>query len=63
MLPVGCPIPANTPHAVSVSLPTWASNVGYEEGDPIVVNAMKGGYPRFVFHPIIKQVTMTDDSL
>jgi hypothetical protein len=28
--------------AVSVSLPTWADNVGYEEGDPRVIKAMKG---------------------
>ena len=55
MLPTGHPVP-DTPHAVSVSLPTWASNVGYEEGDPKVVSLMQGGYPRFVFHPLVKQV-------
>ncbi|KAJ3260007.1 hypothetical protein HK103_001517 [Boothiomyces macroporosus] len=55
MLPVGETIP-ETPHAVSVSLPTWQDNVGYEEGDPAVVSKMKGGYPRFVFHPLIKQL-------
>lgn len=53
--PVGTPIP-ETPHAVSVSLPTWQANVGYEEGDPSVVNLMQGGYPRFVFHPFVKQL-------
>ncbi|KAJ3343835.1 hypothetical protein HDU91_000323 [Kappamyces sp. JEL0680] len=52
--------------AVSVSLPMWADNVGYEEGDPRVIKAMKGkcstgnasagGYPRFVFHPLIKKL-------
>jgi cystathionine gamma-synthase len=54
-LPVGTPIP-ETLHAVSVSLPTWSSNIGYEEGDPEVTNAMKGGYPRFVFHPLVKEL-------
>lgn len=53
--PTGTPIP-DTSHAVSVSLPTWQSNVGYEEGDPKVLNAMKGGYPRFVFHPLIQKL-------
>ena len=32
--------------AVSVSLPTWAANVGYEEGKEWVLNRMKTGYPR-----------------
>ncbi|KAG0183992.1 hypothetical protein DFQ28_000319 [Apophysomyces sp. BC1034] len=31
---VGAGIPAHTPHAVSVMLPTWQDNIGYEEGDP-----------------------------
>jgi cystathionine gamma-synthase len=53
--PIGFPIP-DTPHAVSVSLPTWASNIGYEEGLPEIVDKMKGGYPRFVFHPIVKKL-------
>ena len=34
--------------AVSVSLPTWASNIGYEEGQEWVVKRMKTGYPRCV---------------
>lgn len=51
--PLGTPIP-DVPHAVSVSLPTWADVVGYEEGDPRVVGALRAGYPRFVFHPAVK---------
>ncbi|KAH7325136.1 pyridoxal phosphate-dependent transferase [Stachybotrys elegans] len=47
---VGASIPPDTAHAVSVSLPTWGSNVGYEEGDPAVVNSMTTGYPRFFVH-------------
>lgn len=56
MLEIGQPIPSDTPHAVSVSLPTWSSNIGYEEGDPHVVSLMVGGYPRFVFHTIVRKV-------
>ncbi len=33
--------------AVSVSLPTWQSNVGYEEGEDWVVGRMTTGYPRY----------------
>jgi cystathionine gamma-synthase len=43
----GLPIPGNTPHAISVTLPTWAANVGYEEGAEWVVSKMQCGYPRF----------------
>jgi cystathionine gamma-synthase len=31
-----------------VSLPTWADNVGYEEGDTRVTEKMITGYPRYV---------------
>ncbi|KAF8637899.1 hypothetical protein AX17_002522 [Amanita inopinata Kibby_2008] len=44
---LGLSVPPFTPHAISVSLPTWRDNVGYEEGDKRVVNAMVSGYPRF----------------
>jgi cystathionine gamma-synthase len=33
---------------VSVSLPTWRANVGYEEGEEWVISKMKTGYPRYV---------------
>ncbi|CAE6510794.1 unnamed protein product [Rhizoctonia solani] len=46
---LGASIP-NLPHAISVSLPTWDDNIGYEEGDKRVVNAMVSGYPRFFIH-------------
>ena len=35
---LGASVPAFTPHAISVSLPTWDDNVGYEEGDKRVVD-------------------------
>lgn len=43
---VGCSIPANTPHAVSVNLPSWKATVGYEEGAEWVTSKMQTGYPR-----------------
>jgi hypothetical protein len=52
---VGLPIP-QTDHAVSVSLPTWDDNVAYEEGDPKLLDKMVGGYPRFVYHPLVRKV-------
>jgi cystathionine gamma-synthase len=50
---LGESIPPDTAHAVSVSLPTWASNIGYEEGEKWVVNRMTTGYPRFFVHRTI----------
>lgn len=38
---------------MSVSLPTWKSNVGYEEGERWVVDSMTTGYPRFFIHTSI----------
>ncbi|KAI1135413.1 PLP-dependent transferase [Hypoxylon sp. FL0543] len=51
---LGDSIPPNTAHAVSVSLPTWKSNVGYEEGQEWVVSTMVTGYPRFFVHKSIQ---------
>ena len=52
---LGLPIP-DAPHAVSVSLPRWADNVGYEEGEPRVTSRMQCGYPRFFLHPQVLQL-------
>ncbi|KAI1149723.1 pyridoxal phosphate-dependent transferase [Nemania diffusa] len=51
---LGDSIPPNTAHAVSVSLPTWKSNVGYEEGEQWVLDTMVTGYPRFFIHKAIQ---------
>ncbi|KAJ3500220.1 hypothetical protein NM208_g17197 [Fusarium decemcellulare] len=41
------PVPSHfEAKAVSVSLPTWKANVGYEEGEEWVVGRMTTGYPR-----------------
>ncbi|KAJ8082898.1 hypothetical protein PM082_008755 [Marasmius tenuissimus] len=39
-----------TPRAISVSLPTWKDNLGYDEGDKRVTDAMVYGYPRCSMH-------------
>ncbi|KAI0098815.1 pyridoxal phosphate-dependent transferase [Nemania sp. FL0031] len=51
---LGDSIPPNTAHAVSVSLPTWKANVGYEEGEQWVLDTMVTGYPRFFIHKAIQ---------
>ncbi|TPX40238.1 hypothetical protein SeLEV6574_g06728 [Synchytrium endobioticum] len=53
---LGTSIPPNTPHAVSVTLPTWKSNVQYEENDPEVHSMLTSGYPRFVYHRQVKHL-------
>ncbi|KAH8198247.1 hypothetical protein TruAng_007590 [Truncatella angustata] len=54
MFDLGESIPPDTAHAVSVSLPTWRANVGYEEGEAWVVDKMTTGYPRFFIHKAIQ---------
>lgn len=41
---------------MSVSLPTWKANVGYEEGEDWVISAMQTGYPRFFVHLTIQEL-------
>ncbi len=45
-----------SPHAVSVSLPRWQDVVGYEEKNPEVLAKVSRGYPRFVIHPLIREL-------
>ncbi|GMV98907.1 MAG: hypothetical protein AMXMBFR84_00470 [Candidatus Hydrogenedentota bacterium] len=52
---LGKPIP-DSPHAVSVALPRWEHVVRYEENDPILLEALSCGYPRFVFNPIVNDL-------
>ena len=52
---LGEPLPDSL-HAVSVSLPHWADVVGYEEREDRVLNALKTAYPRFCYHPSLKQL-------
>jgi len=49
---LGLAIP-DSDHAVSMCLPRWAHVIGYEEGDPAVIETFECGYPRFVAHPFV----------
>lgn len=53
---IGDTIPNHTPHAVSVTLPTWEATVGYEKGEDWVVSKMTSGYPRFFVHSKIQEL-------
>ncbi|TFK38027.1 pyridoxal phosphate-dependent transferase [Crucibulum laeve] len=55
-VPLGLSVPLYTPHAISVSLPTWRDNVGYEEGEKRVADVMVSGYPRFFIHLTIQKL-------
>ena len=57
---LGLAVPPFTAHAISVSLPTWRDNVGYEEGEKRVADAMVSGYPRFFIHLSIEKVRSKD---
>ncbi|MEM6278111.1 MAG: PLP-dependent transferase [Verrucomicrobiota bacterium] len=43
-------------HAVSVCLPRWKHVIGYEEGEPEVIDTFECGYPRFVPHPFVDEL-------
>ncbi|KAI0754159.1 hypothetical protein C8Q80DRAFT_349278 [Daedaleopsis nitida] len=58
---MGMSVPPFTAHAISVSLPTWRDNVGYEEGSKRVLDAMVTGYPRFFIHRSIQKVSQRFD--
>jgi len=52
----GYSIPQNNPHAVSVSLPTIAEVIGYEDKDLSVMRKLQSGYPRFFMNRFVWQV-------
>jgi len=55
---LGLPLPESD-HATSVALPCWEHVVGYEEGRPEVIQALRLGYPRFVLHPQVASLFST----
>jgi cystathionine gamma-synthase len=55
---LGKSLPLDNPHAVSVSLPSLADVIGYEEKDPAVVNAMQSGYPRFFTNKLVEKLVL-----
>jgi len=52
---LGVPIP-DSEHAVSMALPRWRDVVGYEEKKNEVMNRIRTGYPRFVIHPLVREL-------
>ena len=52
---LGKPIP-DSDHALSVCLPLWRHNIGYEESDPDVLNRMQAGYQRFFLNRIVRRL-------
>lgn len=54
-LPLGQAIPDSL-HAVSVSIPTMADVIGYEEKRPETLAQLTSGYPRFVLHSFLRQI-------
>ena len=57
-IPCGLSIPTNNPHAVSVSLPTIADVIGYEDKLLSVMQKMQSGYPRFFTNKFVYEVRM-----
>ena len=58
---LGRALPEST-HAVSMSLPRWGDVVGYEEHKPEVWSHIKIGYPRFVYHPLVRELIQRLDA-
>lgn len=54
---LGLPLPA-APHGVSMALPLWRDVVGYEEKRPEVASQITSGYPRFVIHPLVRELAI-----
>lgn len=54
-IPLGQAIP-NSLHAVSVSIPTMADVIGYEEKHPETIAELNTGYPRFVLHRCLREI-------
>ncbi|KAE8382715.1 cystathionine beta-lyase [Aspergillus bertholletiae] len=49
--------PPSTPHAISVSYPTWDNVVRWMRREPCIADQVKGGYPRFFIHNIIQKLS------
>lgn len=55
-IPMGQAIPADNPHAVSVSLPSLQDVIDYEENVPEALDAMEAGYPRFFQNRLVQRL-------
>jgi cystathionine gamma-synthase len=57
-IPCGRSMPLNNPHAVSVSLPSIADVIGYEENDPKVKDKIESAYPRFITNRFVAKAAI-----
>ncbi|KAM6493603.1 Pyridoxal phosphate-dependent transferase [Amanita muscaria] len=56
-IPLGLPVPPHTPHAISVSLPTWSETVAYKEGIKHINDALLNGYPRMFIQLNVRKLS------
>ena len=54
-IPCGESLPSGNPHAISMSLPTIADVIGYEEQNADVMLRLQAGYPRFMTNRFLKR--------
>jgi cystathionine gamma-synthase len=52
-IPLGSSLPINNPHAISVSFPTMADVIGYEQKDQKIIQELQSGYPRFFRNKLV----------
>ncbi len=52
---LGRPLPDSI-HAISVAMPRWEDVCGYEEKKPEVIEKLQTGYPRFLVHPLVREL-------
>ena len=57
-IPCGQTLPVNNIHAVSVSMPSIQDVIDYEEQTVEILEKIKSGYPRFILHPYLKQLSL-----
>lgn len=55
VVPFGQPL-NGSPHCVVSSMPKLEDVIAYEEGEPETISQMSCAYPRFVRHPLVRQV-------
>lgn len=54
-IPCGSSLPVKNPHAVSVSLPTIADVIAYEENDLQLKSKLESAYPRFSMNKLVEK--------
>ncbi|EJD47018.1 PLP-dependent transferase [Auricularia subglabra TFB-10046 SS5] len=49
-------IPTSSHHNLLFAMPAWQDNVDYKEGNLRVLDLVRAGYPRFVYHSSMKEL-------